>query len=76
MVCLPFAHGLRRVERKGTRVLQREGEGGQRNWALDFDDEDLALAKHFLAPRRADARAIALPIPIDHPAPLRPPLPP
>ncbi len=44
VVCLPFAHGLRRVERKGTRVLQREGEGGQRSWALDFDDEDLVLA--------------------------------
>ena len=44
VVCLPFAHSLRRVDRKGTRVLQREDAAGRREWALDFDDQDLACA--------------------------------
>ena len=44
VVCLPFAHALRQVDRRGTSVLQREGDGGQREWVLDFDDEDLARA--------------------------------
>jgi len=44
VVCLPFAHGLRRVERKGTRVLQREDTDGERAWVLEFDDADLVRA--------------------------------
>jgi exodeoxyribonuclease V beta subunit len=44
IVCLPFAQSLRRVERKGSRVLPHESADGQREWVLDFDDEDVRNA--------------------------------
>ena len=44
VVCLPFAHSLRPLERKAARVLQRQGPGGEREWTLDFDDTDLERA--------------------------------
>ncbi len=44
VVCVPFAHALRQVERKNTRLLQRETADGQREWSLAFDDADVQRA--------------------------------
>lgn len=44
VVCVPFAHALRQVERKNTRLVQRETAEGQRVWSLAFDDADVQRA--------------------------------
>lgn len=44
VVCVPFAHALRQVDRKNTRLLQRESADGQREWSLAFEDTDVVRA--------------------------------
>ncbi len=44
VVCVPFTHTLRQVERKNTRLVQRETAEGQRTWSLAFDDADVQRA--------------------------------
>ncbi|WP_341686775.1 PD-(D/E)XK nuclease family protein, partial [Limnohabitans sp.] len=44
VVCVPFAHALRQVDRKNTRLLQRQTADGQREWSLAFDDADVQRA--------------------------------